>query len=376
MQAFGDLLVTFKDQITIDGPIFTFDDFKPGDCSQASEIEVANAGINTALVAIRSENVGDLGNLSQALSIVISENSTDLYGGSSSTGPKTLHDFFTDSANPDGIPLSNLAGSQTTTYLIQICFYPDAGNEYQEKSLEFDIVFGELLPDPGELPLECIHLQGIITEIVEGTPEDDRLHTTTASELILLYEGDDRVDASSGDDCIVGSDGGDRIDAGTGNDVVIAGLGNDRVRTGTGNDFVYGGDGNDRIDTGSGEDVVWGGEGNDDIETGSGNDEIHGGPGNDDIDSGDDNDLIYGDEGNDEIRSGSGDDIIHGGLGNDTIRAGSGEDEVYGDEGNDVLRGGSGDDYLDGGPDIDVLKGNSGDDTCIAGENLSSCESP
>src|SRR4030067_1534232 len=101
VKAFGDLQVVFKDQITLDGPIFNFDDFKPGDCTQESQIEVTNAGINTALVAIRSTNVDDPDNFSQALEIIISENSNDLYGGTSAGGPKKLADFFNDSANPD-----------------------------------------------------------------------------------------------------------------------------------------------------------------------------------------------------------------------------------------------------------------------------------
>ncbi len=370
IRAYGDLVVDFG--VPAEGPIFVLDDFMPGDCED-HDITVTNGGLNTALVTIKSDNEIDIGNLSDILSIVINEISTDLYGGSSPTGPKTLADFYLDSDNPDGIPLSNIAGESLTTYNIQVCFPWEAGNEFQKTSTVFDLVFGELLP-PIDLPEECWHLRGTITEVVEGTEGNDRIHATTADELILLYGGNDKVWASSGDDCIVAGPGNDHVYEGTGDGVVLGGPGNDKIDTGAGNDSVYGGEGNDKIETGSGEDYVEGGPGNDNIKSGSGDDVVFGNEGNDVIRSGSDDDLVYGNEGNDVIRSGSGNDMVYGGSGNDVLRGGSGNDWLYGEEGDDVLRGQTGNDYLDGGDGIDVLKGNFGTDTCIFGETYSSCE--
>lgn len=336
VRAFGDLDVDFG--VPEGEPIFVFNDFKPGDCT-SKQITVVNNGPDDAKVAVRSKNEENVDGLASQLTIVISENSTDIYGGSN--GEKRLDDFFADSDNENGVPLSTVTGNGgSAVYTFTVCFEWEAGNKYQETKVVFDLTFGEISV-PIELPDECKELEGIITEVIWGTEGNDKIKGTIASELIWALGGNDKIDPSSGHDC------------------VIAGDGNDKVIDSTGND------------------IIWGGGGNDKLEGGDGFDKIHGGEGNDTLDGGSDDDEIWGDAGNDAIKGGSGNDLIYGGAGQDNIKAGSGNDMVYGEEDKDKIDGGSGDDYLDGdGSDHDVLKGGSGNDTCINGEVLTSCELP
>lgn len=311
VKAFGSLIVDFG--VPEGEPIFDFDDFKPGDCVDHT-INVENTGDDTVMVVLKAEDTTNPDQLPNVLEVIIQENGTDLYGGG--VGHKTLEDLFEDSQS--GINLSPLSGGASTDYGITICFDINAGNEHQKSIVVFDIIFKTSLP-PIELPEECSHLTGIITKVIEGTPENDRIHGSTANELIITYEGNDRIHPSSGHDCIVAGPGDDRVIGTSGNEVVIGGKGNDRLNGGSGNDIIYAGPGNDRVNLGSGEDTAYGGDG---------------------------------------------DDRIRGGSGDDTIFGGGGNDRLWGDSGNDSL---------DGEGDIDNATGNSGVDTCEA-ESESSCE--
>jgi len=290
-RAFGNLVVTFESD-----PLFDFDDFKPGDCTQKS-ITVTNNRDEEVRVATKSANEASVGDfdLATQLDFVISENGVALYGDASSTGPKTLEDFYTDSDIIDGIMLTDVAGGGAqTVYKIRICFDINSGNDYQETKTVFDLVFGEILV-PVKLPPECRHLEGIVTEKIEGTEGNDNIHGTIASELITGLGGNDRIDPSSGHDCIVAGEGNDHVDSSTGNEVILGGAGNDKLQGGTGNDIIYGGEGNDNIDLGSGSDTAYGE---------AGNDHITGGSGDDYLDGGSDTDSLFGGSGTDTCVSG------------------------------------------------------------------------
>lgn len=335
-------------------PIFIEEDFKPGDCAVES-VTINHLQDEEVDIQIRSARIRDKDKLSKVLSVVIRENSTDIYGGSGPTGDKTLRNFFRES-RPLGILLASFLGQGTKTFEIEVCFDIDAGNKYQETKVKFDLIFFEKAP-PIRLPDECKELEGVVTSVIEGTDGNDSIRGTRASELILAKGGNDHVDGAGGDDCIIGGGGSDRLlDGGSGNDIIVGGPGNDRIDGGQKNDIIYGSDGNDRLDGGQGHDYIDGGKGNDKIDGGSGNDEIMGG------------------EGNDRIDGESGSDLIYGGLGNDRIWGGPSNDDLYGDQGDDRIDGDSGDDYLNGGPDHDELKGGSGTDTCVQGEVVNSCE--
>jgi Ca2+-binding RTX toxin-like protein len=350
VKAYGNLVVDYG-QVVNEEPMFDFNDFKPGDCEERI-ITITNLSDSQSVVYTRSENEQINGNLTDALYFSIFDTSLNYYYGENNS--KTLTDFFDDSLFP-GIPLFTLEGVEFVTITFKVCFEITAGNEYQETSTIFDIIFSEG-GSPIDLPDECLHLLGTITEVVEGTEGDDDIQGSVANELILAYGGNDEIDASSGSDCVIGGDGDDEIDSESGNDVVIGGEGNDEIDTGSGNDIVYGGPGEDEIDTGTGNDVVYAGDDDDEVEAGT------------------DDDLVYGGLGNDEIDGESGNDEVYGEEGNDTIRGGSDNDFLFGGSGNDLIRGNSGEDFLDGGSDFDELKGGSDDDTCINGEDLFSCE--
>lgn len=304
VQAVDPLTITYHgDETPI--PVFTVTNMLPGD-EVEEEIKVKSNAGSTLAIAARFEKTEETQEFADILDVEINVNPTIFTG--------TLEGLF----SAGNIFLFNLAPGEDKSFKVKVKFPSGAGNEYQEARVVFDIIFAtEITID---LPPECQHLAGVITNVVEGTEGNDNLHGTVQADLILAKGGNDRIDSSSGSDCVVGGEGNDKIGSESGDDVVIAGGGNDKVKSGSGNDTVYGGPGNDTIDTGSGEDYV------------------------------------------------------EGGPGNDNIRGGSDNDELYGQEGNDNMRGGSGNDLLDGGADTDNLHGNSGTDTCVDGETLTSCE--
>ncbi|MCH7951811.1 hypothetical protein IH980_03685 [Patescibacteria group bacterium] len=335
VEAVGHLTITYPGGPP--GPVFDVSGMLPGDC-ETRTVDVENSGVADADVSVRSDAEVESDSLSTKLSMVIREGIADLYGGTSPTGPKKLSDFFADSDAVDGVPLSTVAGSGgMTSYVFEMCFDEEAGNELQGESVMFDLVFGEIIP-PVELPDVCEALEGTVTEKIEGTPGDDDIKGTSASELILGFGGNDKIKGGGGDDCIIGGEGDDNIKGGSGNDIISGDAGEDNIKGGSGDDVIHGGDDNDEINAGSGNDIVTGGLGDD------------------------------------RLRGGAGIDVISGGGGNDRIWGGSGEDTLLGNADDDRIRGGSGSDFLDGGPGTDNLNGNSGIDTCVAGEALTSCE--
>ena len=327
VKAFGQLTVDLG--VPSGDPIFVVHNMLPGDCENR-EVKITNGGDEDTHVAVRSANVEDTDNLSTVLSMLITENSTTLYSDS-------LANFFVASGTLDGVPLSTLSPLETKTYNFKVCFDQNAGNDFQNTRVVFDLIFGEVI-SPFTLPDECKELTGIITFVVEGTEGDDDIRATHENELILGFGGDDELDGNGGDDCIVGGEGKDEIDGGQGKDIILGGAGNDDIDGGQGNDIIYGGDEKDEIDGGSGEDI------------------------------------IYGNAGDDEIDGRSHNDLIYGGSGNDILDGGSGEDDIYGEEGDDTIDGSTQNDFLDGGADTDDLDGGTGTDTCVNGETLDDCE--
>jgi len=322
VQAVDPLTITYHGNETPD-PVFYVVNMLPGD-EKEEEINVKNNAGSTLAIAARFEKTEETQEFADILDAEINVNPTIFTG--------TLESLF----SAGNIFLFNLAPGEDKNFRVKVKFPSPAGNEYQNARVVFNIIFAtEITID---LPPECQHLAGTITNVIEGTEGSDNIHATIQADLILAKGGNDKIDSSSSGDC------------------VVAGEGNDKVRSEAGDDVVLGGGGNDYINSGSGNDRVWGGSGNDNIDSGTGDD------------------LVYGESGEDHIDGGSDNDTIYGGSENDTLRGGQGNDNLYGEGGNDNIHAGSGDDLLDGGPDTDNLHGNSGTDTCIAGETTSSCE--
>ena len=350
-KAYGNLTVDYG-QINKGDPMFYFDDFKPGDCA-FRKVTITNNSESQSIIYVRSENIQNSNNLTDALYFSIYDEVNYYYYGVNNS--KTLTNFYNESTYP-GIPLFTLLPGETITITFSVCFEITSGNEYQTENTVFDIVFSEEPADNG-LPKECTNLVGLTYTIVHGTEGDDDLHSTYGHELIFLYGGNDTLDSSTGNDCIIGTGGNKIIESESGDDVIVlSGLGDDDIETGSENDTVYAGSGNDTIDTGTGDDIIYAGDGDDEVEAGGENDLIYAGAGNDIIDAETGNDTVYGESGNDYIK---------GSTGNDTIYAGVGDDNIKGNSGND---------YIDGGSNYDILDGGSDTDTCINWEEADSCE--
>ncbi|MEX0622168.1 MAG: hypothetical protein WD187_04255 [Candidatus Woykebacteria bacterium] len=310
--AVGDLSIDWG--VPSGDPIFVISDFKPGDM-ESRPVLVTNGGAGIRPVGVRGEKTSEIGELATVLDFIISENGTDLYGGTSATGPKSLQDFFDETVGMNSIFLSDLGPSDSTAYTFKATFDEAAGNEFQENEVVFDIIIGISV----EVPEECgdIEFDG---DPIFGTSSGDSINGTNGNDLIFGLEGGDSINGRGGDDCIVGGDEGDGLRGNSGNDVILGGAGGDSLRGNDGNDKLFGGS-----------------------------------------------------EG-DSLRGGNGEDLLDGGTGSDSLRGGNDNDVLFGREGADSLRGGNGDDYLDGGPGQDGLRGGAGFDTCIDGESVKGCE--
>jgi len=351
VRAVGDLTINWGVPTTGD-PIFVVNNILPGE-SESRTVLVKNDATVARSVGVRGVKTSETGSLATVLDFVISEGGTDLYGGTVATGPKTLEQFFTESAGINGIFLSNLSPGPGTNYTFKVTFDPNAGNEFQNKQVIFDLIIGIII----EVPPEC---SGITFSgpPIYGTSRGDHLVGTPGNDLIFGLEGSDSIDGRGGDDCIVGGEGSDSLKGNNGNDVILGQGGSDSLKGGNGNDKLYGGDGSDSLDGENGDDYLDGGGGSDSLKGGNGNDTLLGGPGSDSLKGGNGNDFLDGGDGSDSVDGGNGNDILLGGLGDDS------------------LKGGAGDDYLDGGPGVDSLKGEAGTDTCLNGESVKTCELP
>ncbi len=187
VRAVGDLTVDFG--VPSGNPIFVLDNMLPAD-TESRSVDVTNNGSEPRDVKVKAVPQSETGNISTVLSIIISEGPTDIYGGSSPTGPKHLSDFFTESA-ADGIPLSTINGGDSTTYIFKVTFDAAAGNEFQGKGVVFDLIIG-IGGSDGEVPAECagITFDG---EPIYGTSAGDRLVGTPGNDLIFGFGGGDSI---------------------------------------------------------------------------------------------------------------------------------------------------------------------------------------
>lgn len=135
VEAYGDLVINFG--VPPGYPIFVVENMLPGD-SEDRNIIITNNGETPHLIIVRGVKTGESGNLSSILDFVISENGSDLYGGTA--GVKTLSQFFTDST-PNGVNLNTVNPGQTKTYNFKASFPQNAGNAFQNTRVVFDLVF-------------------------------------------------------------------------------------------------------------------------------------------------------------------------------------------------------------------------------------------
>lgn len=288
-------------------PIFTFNNILPG-FSQNHTVTVNNGDSVARQVGIKGFKTAGTGNLESQLDIVISENGTDLYGGTSTTGAKTLEQFFTDSSSVNGVALSTVNPGVTTAYLITVTFKNSAGNAFQNTNVVFDLKFGIIT----QVPLACEGINFSANSPIFGTAGNDSINGTNGNDLIITFEGNDNVNSGNGRDCVILGDGVDRANTGNGQDIVLGEAGIDTINSGNDADIVFAGDDNDRVDAGVGNDTVHGDAGNDSLNGGAGNDSVMGDLGDDQLD---------GSSGNDSLIGGEGQDVTDGSSGSDSCSA-------------------------------------------------------
>jgi len=341
--AVGDLAIDWGGGVLEGQPIFTITNMAPGNI-QSHTVHVVNNASSNRPVGVRGIKTSETGGIGDVLNITIKEGTTTLYG------PKTLTQFFVDSNGINGIPLSTLSPSTSTSYTFTVTFDSSAGNPYQGKSIVFDLKMGITVAIPAEC--ENITFSG---NPIFGTQGNDTLNGTNGNDLIVGFEGNDVINGGNGKDCIIGNEGNDILHGGNDKDVIV------------------GGEGDDRIDGDNEEDILFGESGNDVINGGNDSDIIHGGAGNDRINGDNGRDTIFGEDGNDTITGGNDRDSIEGGAGNDDIDGGNDKDSILGQDGNDTMRGGNDNDSLLGGTGVDSARGDNGIDTCEA-ETKTTCE--
>lgn len=117
-------------------PIFVVTNYLPGQGEQRT-VSITNNDTQTRHVAIQGIKTSETGNISQVIDFVISQNGTDIYGGT--TGAKTLAQFFSVSNVGSGLSLGDINASVTKSFTFKATFKINSGNIYQLKSVVFDI---------------------------------------------------------------------------------------------------------------------------------------------------------------------------------------------------------------------------------------------
>ncbi len=116
-------------------PLFSALDLMPGD-QVSGEIRVKNNSGQSQSIYLKTKNVIDPDHLANVLNLKIEEAGNNLYNNS------LAHLFSLDK-----IHLSDLANGSQTRYDLTLTFDISAGNEYQRKRLQFDLVIGTALPE-------------------------------------------------------------------------------------------------------------------------------------------------------------------------------------------------------------------------------------
>jgi len=136
-KAFGDFIVTFPSS-----PFFHATNLAPGDVVNKS-LTIMNSGTLARMVAIKADQVyrnpASNPNLDDTLTMEISESSNILYG------PTELNNFLNNTNTNGTILYSLINPSQTKNYDFNVVFPTGAGNEYQARSVEFDLHVGYVL---------------------------------------------------------------------------------------------------------------------------------------------------------------------------------------------------------------------------------------
>lgn len=145
--AAGDLNVNYH--VPTGDPIFVVANFLPGD-SENRNIDITNNGSVARAIWVKGIRTGGVGNapkLETILDVAIKDGAIPIYGTGSPTGPKTVQNFFTDSSAPAGVSLGIINPGVHKTFNFKVTFPTSAGNEYQRKSVIFDLKIPNFMSD-------------------------------------------------------------------------------------------------------------------------------------------------------------------------------------------------------------------------------------
>lgn len=111
-------------------PLFKSSNFVPGDKAEA-EITISNNTKNTQTAYIEAVNVSNNDNLASQMKLEIFEGATEIY-----------NDNFGVFLNAGPVLLSSIGASGSKTFNLKITFIENTGNDYQNKTLGFDVCVG------------------------------------------------------------------------------------------------------------------------------------------------------------------------------------------------------------------------------------------
>lgn len=173
VRAFGDLTVNFH--VAPLTPIFVVTNMKPGDV-ESRNIDVHNGGLVTRMVSvkgIRTDGIGDDPKLETVLDLVVTDGATTLYRDK-------LSQFFADSLNTNGVPLNTINSGGDKTYNFKVTFPDSSGNDFQNKSVIFDLTFGEIVSR--SLVINEVYYFGEWVELFNPTDHDISLKNWTLAD--------------------------------------------------------------------------------------------------------------------------------------------------------------------------------------------------
>lgn len=137
---YGQLTITYLN-VPLGVPIFTITNIYPGAPKIIRTIKVKNSSGETKIIAVKGVKNGPEGQsepfLESGLNLEIKE-------GVLTKFMDVLADFFEDSTGSDGVPLGTVNPGQTKYFDFIVEMPMASGNDYQKKSVVFDIVFGTL----------------------------------------------------------------------------------------------------------------------------------------------------------------------------------------------------------------------------------------
>lgn len=188
VRAFGELTVDFH--VPPGDPIFTVNNMAPGN-SVSRDVDVTNGSPIARMVSvkgIRKGGVGDTPKLETVLDIKITDGVNSLYGDDSPTGPKTVQDFFNESAGPNGIQLNVINPGNAKTYTFVVTFPESAGNEFQNKSVIFDLTFGVLTSN--KLVINEVYYKVDSSHGLDS-PKDRGILSQNGNKVMIQVQGND-----------------------------------------------------------------------------------------------------------------------------------------------------------------------------------------